>query len=144
MCKVEYGGPVGVDGALSGNRMNSKASTQCVTKTTISGDFSHNSPNIPHSLPPPLPPPPALKPLELGGQNLPAEVKTERDKIEKADKLLDKAQSNPPSLVPQTGPQPQSPASDPDLHPPSSLQLHQLAGWHGNWLPGELGLHPLP
>ncbi|XP_070822983.1 atrophin-1 isoform X4 [Chaetodon trifascialis] len=141
MCKVEYGGPTGVDGALSGNRMNSKASTQCVTKTTISGgDFSHNSPNLPHSLPPPLPPPPALKPLELGGQNLPAEVKTERDKIEKADKLLDKAQSTPPSLLPQTGPQPQSqsqPQTQPSTHPhhysSTSWQGGTATGCQGSW-----------
>ncbi|MEQ2183807.1 hypothetical protein GOODEAATRI_001721 [Goodea atripinnis] len=46
MCKVEYGTPAGVEGS----RMTSKASTQCVNKTTISGgDFSQNSPNIPHS-----------------------------------------------------------------------------------------------
>ncbi|KAG7216983.1 hypothetical protein INR49_001637, partial [Caranx melampygus] len=141
MCKVEYGGPTGVDGALSGSRMNSKASTQCVTKTTISGgDFSHNSPNIPHSLAPPLPPPPALKPLELGGQNLPAEVKTERDKIEKADKLLDKAQSTPPSLLPQTGPQPQSqsqPQTQTSTHPhhysSTSWQGGTATGCQGSW-----------
>lgn len=139
LCKVEYGGPTGVDGALSGNRMNSKASTQCVTKTTMSmGEFSHNSPNIPHSLPPPLPPPPALKPLELGGQNLPAEVKTERDKMEKPDKILDKAQSAPPSLLPQPGSQPQSqPQTQPSTHPhhysSTSWQSGTATGCQGSW-----------
>ncbi|TNN54546.1 hypothetical protein EYF80_035249 [Liparis tanakae] len=139
MCKVEYSGPTGVDGALSGSRMNSKAVTQCVTKTTIpGGDFSHNSPNIPHSLPPPLPPPPALKPLELGGQNLPAEVKIERDKIEKTDKLLDKAQSTPPSLLPQTAPQQQSqPQTQPSTHPhhysSTSWQGGTATGCQGSW-----------
>lgn len=132
MCKVEYG----VDGALSGSRINSKASTQCVTKTAVSGgEFSHNSPNIPHSLPLSLPPPPALKPLELGGQNLPAEVKTERDKTEKTDKLLDKTQSTPPSLLPQTGPQPQSqPQTQTSTHPHHySWQGGTATGCQGSW-----------
>uniref|UniRef100_A0A3Q3RDY0 Uncharacterized protein n=1 Tax=Monopterus albus TaxID=43700 RepID=A0A3Q3RDY0_MONAL len=136
MCKAEYVGPTGIDGALSGSRMNSKASTQCVTKTTISGgDFSHNSPNVPHSLPPPLPPPPALKPLELGGQNLPADVKTEREKIEKADKLLDKPQSTPPSLLPQTSPQAQSqPQTQPSTHTHHySWQGGTATGCQGSW-----------
>lgn len=134
--KVEYGGPTGVDGALSANRINSKATTHCVTKTTMSGDFSHNSS---HSLPPPLPPPPALKPLELGGQNLPSEVKTERDKTEKADKVLDKPQSTPPSLLPQTGPQPQSQAqTQPSNHPhhysSTGWQGGATTGCQGNWV----------
>ncbi|XP_014893943.1 atrophin-1 isoform X2 [Poecilia latipinna] len=136
MCKVEYGSPAGVES----NRMTSKASTQCINKTTISGgDFSHNSPNIPHSLPPPLPPPPALKPLELGGQNLPAEVKTERDKTEKTEKLMDKAQSTPPSLLPQCGPQPLSqsqPQTQPSSHPhhySSSWQGGAATGCQGSW-----------
>uniref|UniRef100_A0A3Q3AHV9 Atrophin 1 n=1 Tax=Kryptolebias marmoratus TaxID=37003 RepID=A0A3Q3AHV9_KRYMA len=139
MCKVEYGTPGGVEGALSGSRMTSKASTQCINKTTISGgDFSHNSPNITHSLPPPLPPPPALKPLEHGGQNLPAEVKTEKDKSEKSDKLLDKTQSTPPSLLPQSGPQSQSqPQTQPSGHPhhysSTSWQGGTATGCQGSW-----------
>lgn len=133
MCKVEYGGSTGVDSALSGNRINPKASTQCVTKTTMSGgDFSHSSPNVSHSLPPPLPPPPALKPLEVGGQNLSAEVKSERDKIEKADKLLEKAQSTPPSLLPQSSPQSQTSTHS---HHYNSTSWHSgtAASCQGSW-----------
>lgn len=134
MCKVEYGTPTSVEGALSGNRMTSKASSQCVTKTTISGgEFSHSSPNMSHSLPMPLPPPPALKPLEPGGQNLPAEVKTERDKTEKGDKILEKTQSTPPSLVPQTPPQPQSqPQTQPSSHP----HHYSSTSWQGGTATG--------
>ncbi|XP_037129024.1 atrophin-1 isoform X2 [Syngnathus acus] len=136
--KVEYGGPTGTDAVPSGNRVNSKANTQCVTKTSAAGgDFSHNSPGIPHSLPPPLPPPPALKPLELGGQNLPPEVKIERDKMEKAEKHLDKAQSTPPSLL-QTGPQPQSQSqpqtnTHPHHYSSPSWQGGTATGCQGSW-----------
>lgn len=137
LCKAEYGGPTGVDGALSGNRINAKANAQCVTKTTMSGDFSHNSPSVTHSLPPPLPPPPALKPLEHGGQNLPSEVKTEREKVEKTDKLLDKPQSTP-ALLQQTNTQPQSqPQNQPSNHPhhysSTSWQASSTTGCQGSW-----------
>lgn len=138
LCKVEYGGPTGVDSALCGNRINAKANTQCVTKTTMSGEFPHNSPNIAHSLPPPLPPPPALKPLELGGQNLPGEAKTEREKLEKTEKLLDKPQSTP--LLQQANPQPQSQAqtqTQPSNHPhhysSTGWQAGSTAGCQGSW-----------
>lgn len=137
LCKAEYGGAAGVDGALCSNRINAKANTQSVTKTTLSGDFSHNSPNVTHSLPPPLPPPPALKPLEHGGQNLPGEVKTEREKAEKTDKLLDKPQSTA-SLLQQTNTQPQSQAqSQPSNHPhhysSTSWQAGSATGCQGSW-----------
>lgn len=135
MCKPDYGAPIGVDCSLSASRINSKPGAQCITKSGMTGDFSHTGPNISHSLPPPLPPPPALKPLELGGQN-PVEVKVERDKIEKADKLLDKAQSTPPSLLPQTSPQSQ-PQSQPSAHPhhytSSSWQGGSAPGCQGSW-----------
>lgn len=139
MCKVDYGRLGGADSALGGNRINSKAGAQCVIKTAIStGEFSHHSPNIAHSLPPPLPPPPALKPLEIGAQTLPAEVKTERDKAEKADKLLDKAQTTPPSLLPQTGPQPQAqPQTQSSTHThhfsTTSWQGGAATGCQGSW-----------
>nr|XP_057909685.1 atrophin-1 isoform X2 [Doryrhamphus excisus] len=138
MCKVEYGGPTGADALPSGNRINSKANTQCVTKTSaVGGDFSHNSPGITQSLPPPLPPPPALKPLELGGQNLPAEVKIERDKMDKADKHLDKAQPTPASLM-QTASQPQSqPQTQTTTHPhhysSPTWQGGTATGCQGSW-----------
>lgn len=137
LCKAEYVGPTGVDGALCGNRINAKANTPCVTKTTMSGDFSHNSPNVTHSLPPPLPPPPALKPLEHGGQNLPSEVKTEREKVEKTDKLLDKPQSTP-SLLQQTNTQPspqtQTQASNhPHHYSSTSWQASSTTGCQGSW-----------
>ena len=135
LVKVEYGGAAGGDGGHGGSRMNAKANTQCVTKTTVSGgDYPHANPNIPHAPPPPLPPPPALKPLELGGPNLPVEAKAERDKLEKAEKLMDKTPSTPPSLLPQTSPLPQpQPSPHPHHYSPTSWQGVTATGCQGSW-----------
>jgi len=141
VCKVEYGVPVAADAphaSAAANRMNAKGNVQCLNKAALSGgDYPHGNPNIPHPLPQPLPPPPALKPLEPGGvPNLPAEVKVEREKPEKADKPGDKAPINPPSLLPQTGPQPQ-PQPQPTPHPhhygSTSWQGGTATGCQGSW-----------
>lgn len=142
VCKVEYGSSAGAD------RVNPKVSPQSGTKTTISGgDGPHTSPNLPHSLPPPLPPPPALKPLEVSGQNLSAEAKPEREKSEK-DKLLEKPQSTPPSLLPQSSPQPQTQTGHPHHYSASSWHGATPTGCHGSWgygrYPGNHHQHQHP
>lgn len=131
--KMEYG-PASADTVHSGNRMNSKAKAQCVTKATVAGgDYPHGNPNIPHPPPPPLPPPPALKPLELGGQNLPSEVKVEREKMEKGEKLMDN-KTAPPSLLPQTSPLPPSqPPPHPHHYSPTGWQGGTATGCQGSW-----------
>ncbi|XP_042162404.1 atrophin-1-like [Oncorhynchus tshawytscha] len=131
--KMEYG-PASADTVHSGNRMNSKAKAQCVTKATVAGgDYPLGNPNIPHPPPPPLPPPPALKPLELGGQNLPSEVKVEREKMEKGEKLMDN-KTAPPSLLPQTSPLPPSqPPPHPHHYSPTGWQGGTATGCQGSW-----------
>lgn len=113
------------DSAHGGNRVNSKAGTQCVSKGVASGvEYPHPNPSAPH--PPPLPPPPALKPLELA-QNLQTDSKT--DKMERAEKVDKTA---PPSLLPQISPLPQ-PAPPPHPH------HYSPTGWSGGGGPGGPG-----
>ncbi|XP_055020025.1 LOW QUALITY PROTEIN: atrophin-1 [Boleophthalmus pectinirostris] len=126
VCKVEYGSAAAGDAS---SRVNPKVSPQSVSKATISGG---DCPNLPHSLPPPLPPPPALKPLEVSVQSLPTDAKTEREKSEK-DKILEKAQSTPPSLLPQSSPQPQTQTSHPHHYSAPTWHGPSPTSCHGSW-----------
>ncbi|XP_062393894.1 atrophin-1 [Sardina pilchardus] len=141
--KMDYTGPGMAEGVHASNRINSKANAQGVTKVVVGGvEFSHTPPNAIH--PPPLPPPPALKPLEVG-QNLPGDSKG--DKLDKGDK------SAPPSLMPQTSPLPQqqqqqSQPVPPHTHhyTPTSWPGNATSSCPGNWgyarYPGNHHPHP--
>ncbi|KAG9344955.1 hypothetical protein JZ751_009495 [Albula glossodonta] len=117
------------EGTPSGNRVSSKTGATCAPKGVSGGpEYSHANPGAPH--PPPLPPPPALKPLELG-QNLQTDSKP--DKMERGDKAVaDK--TTPPSLLPQITslPQPAPPPPPPPPHP----HHYSPVGWTTG------GMHP--
>lgn len=90
----------------------------------VSSEFSHGNPSVGHA--PPLPPPPALKPLEAG-QNIPSDIKTE--KVEKCDKAA------PPSLLPQTSSLPQQAPPPPHAHHynPTTWSGGHVSSCPGNW-----------
>ncbi|XP_048116548.1 atrophin-1 [Alosa alosa] len=140
--KMDYTGPGMAEGVHASNRINSKANAQGVNKVVVGGvEFPHGTPNATH--PPPLPPPPALKPLEVG-QNLPGDSKG--DKLDKGDK------SAPPSLLPQTSPLPQQQQQSQPVPPhshhytPTSWPGNATSSCPGNWgyarYPGNHHPHP--